>query len=194
MAEGLFRRISAYAFSVRRTFCGENPTSLIRLDCGAYFDGLAYHCAAVHTTRLVLLLVQAGATGWERFAVFSAVAFVVFVSVLRLALHNRALPNWPKILVTGAFIVFGGMLFARRTYAPGLPWWIFYGLPALATFLVPPAMFRMSRTETASYIAMAILMAPAIHVFFSFFIRWHDYMPWFYVPSVWELMHGSPSH
>jgi hypothetical protein len=29
------------------------------------------------------LLVQSGATGWERFAVFSVVAFAVFASVLR---------------------------------------------------------------------------------------------------------------
>jgi len=94
--------------------------------------------------------------------------------------------------MTALFVVFGGMLFARWTYAPGVPWWIFYGVPALATCLMPPIEFRMSRVETCSYMAMAVVMAPAIHVFFSFFVGWHDYMPWFYVRSFWELLHGTP--
>jgi hypothetical protein len=42
-----------------------------------------------------------------------------------------------------------------------------------------PIVFRMSRAETASYVAME----PAIHVFFSVFVGWHDYMPWFCVRS-----------
>jgi hypothetical protein len=134
------------------------------------------------------LLVQGGASGWERFAVFGVVAFAVFASVLRLALRKRNADVWPRILVAGGFIVIGGMLFARWTYGPGLPWWIFYGLPALATFLVPPVLFRMSGHETAKYVFMAVLMAPAIHVFFSFFVGWHDYMPLFYVRSVWDLL------
>jgi hypothetical protein len=134
------------------------------------------------------LLAQSDATGWERFAVFSVVAFAVFASVLRLALRKRNAAVWPKILVAGVFIVFGGMLFARWTYGAGLPWWIFYGLPALATFLVPPTLFRMSRHETAKYVFMAVWMAPAIHIFFSFFVDWHDYMPLFYVRSVWDLL------
>jgi hypothetical protein len=140
---------------------------------------------------LFATLLQNGATGWERFAVFSVVAFVVFASVLRAALRKRISIAWPRILATGAIIVFGGMLFARWTYGPGLPWWISYGVPALATFLVPPIVFRMSGVETASYVAMAVLMAPAIHVFFSFFVGWHDYMPWFYVRSLWDLVHGT---
>lgn len=141
---------------------------------------------------LFVLVVQGAATGWERFAVFTAVAFVVFVSVLRLALRKRVPPGWTRILMTALFVVLGGMLFARWAYAPGFPWWIFYGVPALATFLTPPIVFRMSRLETCSYIAMAVVMAPAIHVFFSFFFGWHDYMPWSYVRSVWDLVHGAP--
>jgi hypothetical protein len=140
---------------------------------------------------VLLALVQGIATGWERFAVFTVAAFLVFASVLCLALHKRVPPGWTKILMSGLFIVLGGMLFARWTYAAGLPSWIFYGMPALATFLVPPIVFRMSWTETGRYIAMAVLMAPAIHVFFSFFIGWHDYMPLFHVPSMWDLMEGS---
>jgi hypothetical protein len=46
----------------------------------------------------------------------------------------------------------------------------------------------MSGNETGKYVFMAVLMAPAIHVFFSFFVGWHDYMPLFYVRSVWDLL------
>ena len=134
------------------------------------------------------LLIQSSATGWQRFSVFSVVAFAVFASVLRLALRNRNASVWPRIFVADVLIVFGGMLFARFTYGLGLPWWIFYGLPALATFLGPPVLFRMSWHETAKYVSMAVLMAPAIHVFFSFFVGWHDYMPLFYVRSVRDLL------
>lgn len=135
---------------------------------------------------LVAVLFHTSAAGWERFAVFSVVAFVVFTSVLRLTLRKRDGKPWFKILATGVFVVFGGMLFARWTCGLGVPWWIFYGLPALATFFVPPLVFRMSRLETMKYLARAVLMAPAIHVFFSFLVAWHDYMPLFYVRSVWE--------
>ena len=37
---------------------------------------------------------------------------------------------------------------------------------------------------------MAFLMAPAIHIFFSLFVGWHDYMPFpFYIPSLMELLY-----
>jgi hypothetical protein len=141
---------------------------------------------------LLALLGPGAATRWERFAVFTVVAFVVFVFVLRVALRKRLPPAWTRILITALFVVLGGMLFARWAYASSFPWWIFYGVPALATFLTPPTVFRMTRVETYSYIAMAVVMAPAIHVFFSFFIGWHDYMPVFYVPSLWDVMYGTP--
>ena len=47
----------------------------------------------------------------------------------------------------------------------------------------------MRRGEILQYVPLAVLMAPAIHVIFSLFVGWHDYMPFpFYVPSVFELV------
>ncbi len=138
----------------------------------------------------LVLLFQTSESSLDRFVVYSAVAFAVFTFVLRFALRKRTATPWRAILITGVFIVFGGMLFARWTYELGSPWWVFYGVPALATIFGPPLVFRMSRFEAATYILLAVLMAPAIHTFFSFFLGWHEYMPLFYVPSVWELMHG----
>lgn len=84
-------------------------------------------------------------------------------------------------------VVVGGMTFARITFGTGLPWWIFYGLPALITFVLPPLVLQMSKRELLFYAPSAMLMAPVIHICFSFFFGWHDYMPLFYVPWWREL-------
>lgn len=88
-------------------------------------------------------------------------------------------------------VVICGMLFARYGHIIfRLPWWIYYGLPALMTFFLPPLSLRMNRAETSRYVPMAILMAPAIQVFVSLFIGWHDYMPFpFYIPSLEQIFH-----
>ena len=39
------------------------------------------------------------------------------------------------------------------------------------------------------YVPLALLMAPLIHVAFSLFAGWHDYMPFpVYIPSLAELL------
>jgi hypothetical protein len=83
------------------------------------------------------------------------------------------------------------MIFARyaHLYFPTLSWQIYYGLPALTTLTLAPIALRMSRVEIAQYVPMAFLMAPAIHVIFSLFVGWHDYMPFpLYIPSIAELL------
>jgi len=93
--------------------------------------------------------------------------------------------------VITAVVVVGGMLFARYghiLFRP--PWWIYYGLPALTTILLPPIALRMHRAETWLYIPLAFLMAPAIHMSFSLVVGWHDYMPFpIYIPSLVEQLH-----
>ena len=93
-----------------------------------------------------------------------------------------------KIFILSFIVVVCGMSFARITYGMGVPWWIFYGLPALTTFVLPPLALRMSIRELLLYVPLAILMSPVIHIFFSFFFGWHDYMPLFYVPQWHELI------
>jgi len=58
------------------------------------------------------------------------------------------------------------MIFARITYGKALPWWIFYGIPVLLTYLFTPVALRMTYRELFIYIPLAILMGPAIHIFF----------------------------
>jgi hypothetical protein len=116
------------------------------------------------------------------------VALLVFIGLLVFILRGRSKRPVFKISILALIVVIAGMTFARITYGIGVPWWIFYGLPALTTFVLPPLVLRMSRHEFLLYVPLAILMSPIIHIFFSFFIGWHDYMPLFYVPWWHEIL------
>ncbi len=65
-----------------------------------------------------------------KFFVYMLVAIIVFVLVLLFTLRKR--PKQPvfKIVLLSVIAVVGGMTFARITYGKGVPWWIFYGIPA----------------------------------------------------------------
>jgi hypothetical protein len=80
------------------------------------------------------------------------------------------------------------MVFAKFGHNAGLPWWIYYTVPALATLVLPPATFRFSGKELAQYLVLAFLSSPAIHVAFSFLLGWHEYMPFIAVPEWRELL------
>jgi len=131
--------------------------------------------------------------GLGKFLVYMAAALWVFVIVLVFTLRKRSKLSVFIISVLALVAVVGGMTFARKTYGKGLPWWIFYGLPALVTFVLPPLVLKMSKRELVLYVPLALIMAPIIHVLFSFFFEWHDYMPLFYVPSWRELFEGQAS-
>lgn len=118
----------------------------------------------------------------EKFLAYMLFALIVFVLVLLFTMRKR--PKQPvfKIVLLSLIAVVIGMTFARITYGKGVPWWIFYGIPAFITFVLPPIVLRMTKRELIFYIPIILLMAPTIHVFFSFFFGWHDYMPLFYMP------------
>jgi len=124
--------------------------------------------------------------GIGKFLVYVLVALIVFIGVLVFTLRARSQRPVFKILLLALIAVVGGMTFARITFGVGLPWWIFYGLPALITFVLPPLVLRMSGKELSLYLLLALLMSPVIHICFSFFFGWHDYMPLFYVPC-WQV-------
>lgn len=120
-----------------------------------------------------------------RFWVFVAVSLAVFVCVLRFVTRKRAArPRADAVAAVAAVVVVGGMVFAKFGNNLGLPWWIYYTVPALATLLVPPLAFRLQRRELVQYLVLAFLSSPAIHVAFSLFLGWHEYMPFIPVPSL----------
>ena len=81
------------------------------------------------------------------------------------------------ILLLGAFIGPVGVLIAKFGANIGLPWWIYYTLPMLATVALPPVVLKMQASETIAYLLLAFLSAPAIHAAFVLTLGWHEYMP-----------------
>jgi len=127
-----------------------------------------------------------------RFWVFVVVSLVVFIGLLRFVTRQRVVrPRLKVVLVLAAVVVVGGMVFAKFGNNAGLPWWIYYTVPALATLLLPPAVLGLSGRELAWYLALALLSSPDIHVAFSLLLDWHEYMPFISVPSLRDLLAGA---
>lgn len=125
----------------------------------------------------------------QRFSVFVFVSLVAFIAILRFVTRHRVnRPRTAAVLAVAGIVVVGGMLFAKFGNNAGLPWWIYYTVPALATLALPPATFAFSGKELAQYLVLAFLSSPAIHVAFSFLLGWHEYMPFIPVPSLQELL------
>ncbi len=127
----------------------------------------------------------------QRFGVCVVGSALVFVAVLWAVLRHRTKKPVLTFCWLSAVVVVLGMVFARYGHIwANLPWWIYYGAPAAATFILPPLALRMQRSELVRYLPSAILMAPAIHVFLSLFVGWHDYMPFpFRIPSLIQIFH-----
>ena len=124
-----------------------------------------------------------------RFSVFVIVSLIAFIAILHFVTRRRAQrPRMATVWVVSAFVVVGGMIFAKYGNNAGLPWWIYYTVPALATLIVPPAVFKFSGKELLQYLVLAFLSSPVIHVVFSFLFDWHEYMPFIHVPSLRSLL------
>lgn len=123
------------------------------------------------------------------FVVFIVTSFAAFLLLLKLILRKRPVqPSPVSVVWVSAVVVVGGMLFAKVTASSGLPTWVYYGLPAATTVVLPPVVFRMRRGEVAAYICAAGLMPAAIHLSFSFLLGWKEYLPFWAVPSLRELL------
>jgi hypothetical protein len=124
-----------------------------------------------------------------RFCIFILVSLIAFVWILRFVSRRRPAPLPPtQIAAVSALVVIGGMVFAKYGNNFGLPWWIYYTVPALLTLLLPPLVFRLSGAELYQYLVLAFLSSPLIHVLFSLFLDWHEYMPFIPVPSLKSLL------
>lgn len=125
----------------------------------------------------------------QRFPVFVIVSLVVFFAILLFITRLRvSRPSWIVLIGIAAVVVVGGMVFAKYGQNSGWPWWVYYTVPALVTLILPPIALRFSVPELWQYLALAFLSSPAIHVAFSFLLGWHNYLPFFSVPSLRELM------
>lgn len=121
-----------------------------------------------------------------------AVSLAVFSALLAWVLRRRATrPAARSVAWVAAVVVVAGMLFARYAANRGITPAIYYGVPAVLTFVLPPLVFRMHRRETSEYVLLAMASSPAIHMVFSLVIGWHEYLPFWYVPSIAELLRGG---
>ena len=128
------------------------------------------------------------AASWH-FPVFILVSLITFTGLLLGVLHHRNTgPTPTRVAWVAGVVVVGGMLFARMGTTIGLPVWLYYGLPALVTWVLPPVVFRMRRGEVARYLPLSMVLAPMVHVLFSFFLGWKEYTPFIPVPAFWELL------
>ncbi len=124
-----------------------------------------------------------------RFIIFIAVSVIAFVALLRFVLRERtAPPSQQQLLGLTLVVVVGGMVFAKYGNNFGLPWWIYYTVPALLTLFLPAIVLRMGRGEVLPYLCLSFLVSPAIHVVFSLFLGWKEYMPFIPIPSLRELL------
>jgi len=124
-----------------------------------------------------------------RFSIFILVSLVAFVAILRFVMRHRVeRPRMGTVATVAGIVVVGGMVFAKFGNNAGLPWWIYYTVPALATLVLPPVVFGFSGKEAVRYLVLAFLSSPVIHVAFSLLLGWHEYMPFIPVPSIRELL------
>ena len=124
-----------------------------------------------------------------RFWIFVLVSLGAFIAILRFVTRHRShRSKTSTVVAVAAVVVVGGMIFAKYGNNAGLPWWIYYTVPALTTLILPPAAFKLSGKQLVQYLVLAFLSSPAIHVFFSFFFDWHEYMPFIPVPSLKSLL------
>ena len=122
---------------------------------------------------------------WLRFSVFVLVSLAVFVAILRLVTRHRVRrPHTGRVMAVATVVVVGGMCFAKFGNNAGLPWWIYYTVPMLATLVLPAVVFSFSGRELGWYLVLAFLSSPLIHVAFSFLLGWHEYLPFLPVPSL----------
>lgn len=120
-----------------------------------------------------------------RFTVFILVSLVAFWLILWFAMRRRvSRPSFLSLCWVAAVVVIGGMLFAKFGQNAGLPWWIYYTVPALITLALPPLVFRLSKQELWQYLLLAFLSSPVIHILFSLLLDWHEYMPFIRIPSL----------
>ena len=89
-----------------------------------------------------------------------------------------------QVGLLAVIVVVLGMLFGKYGATFGLPWWLYYPIPMLITVLLPPVVLKLDRQKTVAYLVFSFLSAPFIHVLFSFFLGWNEYMPFWKIPSV----------
>jgi hypothetical protein len=92
-----------------------------------------------------------------------------------------------SIIFLSLTVVVVGMFIGKYGAGLGLPWWLYYPIPMLMTLLLPPILLKLNKRRTAIYLVLSFISAPFVHFIFSFFLDWHEYMPFWKIPYINEI-------
>lgn len=115
-------------------------------------------------------------------------SLLIFFFIILIVLSKPDFKAKRKHIILLAFIVVVfGMLFGKYGATYGLPWWLYYPIPMLITVFLPPVILKLNIQKTSIYLVLSFLSAPFIHIVFSFFLGWTEYMPFWKIPYVGNL-------
>ena len=123
------------------------------------------------------------------FITLTIVSIVTIILIVRFVLKTREhnpLLKFKNIFLL-VFLEITCMIIGKYGANINLYWWIYYSIPLLLTVFVPTIYFKMNRSEVTKYLSLTFLSAPIIHILFSFFFGWKNYMPFIKIPSIWEI-------
>lgn len=127
-------------------------------------------------------------TAWH-FPLMILASLVLFFVIIRLVIGKLEYKQKRKaIILLSLLVVVLGMLFGKYGAQMGLKWWIYYPIPMLMSVLLPPIVLKMNLKKTVLYLFLSFLSAPVIHAFFSFFLGWSEYMPFWDIPFIGDLL------
>lgn len=127
-------------------------------------------------------------TVWH-FPIMIFASFILFFAVIFIVIGKQSfIAAKSKILILSLICVVAGMLFGKYGANWGLPWWIYYPVPMLMNVLLPPVVLKMKKKQLFIYLLLSFMSAPFVHAFFSFFLNWQEYMPFWKIPSLHSLM------
>ena len=113
-----------------------------------------------------------------RFPIMMAASVVIMFLILWLVTRAKTpAPTIQSVFLVSLIISVGGMGIAKYGANFGLPWTVYYTVPAILTIFLPTVLFRMSLRQAGLYILLAFLSAPAIHYVFFYAFGWNEYMP-----------------
>ncbi|MDB5207895.1 MAG: hypothetical protein JWR72_2970 [Flavisolibacter sp.] len=127
-------------------------------------------------------------TEWH-FPIMIVASLLIFFVIIRLVLSKEDFYLKRKqIILLAIVVVVFGMLFGKYGAIYGLPWWLYYPIPMLATVMLPPVLLKLKTQKTIIYLLLSFLSAPFIHAMFSFLLGWTEYMPFWKIPFIGNVL------
>ncbi len=126
-------------------------------------------------------------TAWH-FPLMILASLLLFLLIIKVVIGRVLFKEKIRlVLLLSGFVVVVGMLFGKYGAQMGLKWWIYYPVPMLMTVLLPPIILKMNTRKTFLYLVLSFLSAPFVHAFFSFFLGWTEYMPFWKIPYIGDI-------